>query len=172
MRTWSVSGTAFALCTRSSSLSMRTRTSIAANPSFAVRRTGPLGPGGEPVVDLAEPADRDREVAVLLADVGLDARNVLGKPPAVGDGHHQILDALPEERRHRDLVELEPPGRDEGQIVVPPALDPVGKRMVDAFLRVRRPVAREDGSVDRRQDGRHHLFDLLGPGLAHLLRLR
>src|SRR3954467_3141113 len=28
MRTWSVSGTAFALCTRSSSLSMRTRTSI------------------------------------------------------------------------------------------------------------------------------------------------
>src|SRR3954470_23062241 len=29
MRTWSVSGTAFALCTRSSSLSMRTRTSMA-----------------------------------------------------------------------------------------------------------------------------------------------
>src|SRR5436305_13452334 len=28
MRTWSVSGTALALCTRSSSLSMRTRTSI------------------------------------------------------------------------------------------------------------------------------------------------
>src|SRR5437764_9685171 len=29
MRTWSVSGTAFALCTRSSSLSIRTRTSMA-----------------------------------------------------------------------------------------------------------------------------------------------
>src|SRR5215218_1319434 len=28
MRTWSVSGTAFALCTRSSSLSIRTRTSM------------------------------------------------------------------------------------------------------------------------------------------------
>src|SRR3954469_6474717 len=151
MRTWSVSGTAFALCTRSSSLSMSTRTSIAANSSFAVRRDGPLAPGGEPVVDLAEPPDRDREVAVLLADVGLDPRNVLREPAAVGDGHHQILDALPEERGHGNLVQLEAPRRDEREIVVTPAGDPGRERPVDVLLRVRRPVARKDGRVDGRQ---------------------
>src|ERR1700730_12062377 len=39
MRTWSVRGTAFALCTRSSSLSISTRTSIAPESSFGGRRS-------------------------------------------------------------------------------------------------------------------------------------
>src|SRR4051812_25483656 len=46
MRTWSVSGTAFASCTRLSSLSMRTRTSTRVTPST-------IGGGGEPALERA-----------------------------------------------------------------------------------------------------------------------
>src|SRR5262247_132068 len=80
MRTWSVSGTAFALCTRSSSLSMRTRTSMAqkctellggrdggSRAAVGVQLTEALGDRGrnQPVDvaavrgDLLDPARRD-----------------------------------------------------------------------------------------------------------------
>ena len=42
----------------------------------------------QPIEDLAEPADGDREMAVRLADVRLDAGDPLGQPAAVRDGDH------------------------------------------------------------------------------------
>src|SRR4051794_32283732 len=107
MRTWSVRGTAFALCTRSSSLSIRTRTSMAWKSSFGDGRTVLLEARPKPVVDLAEPADRDREVPARVADVRLAPGDALREPLPMSDRDHQILPALPEENGDADLVEVE-----------------------------------------------------------------
>src|SRR3979490_178998 len=82
MRTWSVRGTAFALCTRSCSLSMSTRTSIVRESSFGGRslaleadpepgqplpRPGQLRDVVELPVRVLEAGDRNALVAVDLA---------------------------------------------------------------------------------------------------------
>src|SRR5438105_11734866 len=86
MRTWSVSGTALALCTRSSSLSMRTSTSM--RPSLLAGAD--RGPRTRLRVELAEAAgDRRRDE---LVDVTAEGGDLLD--PARGDeavlraGHH------------------------------------------------------------------------------------
>src|SRR5215212_8973267 len=71
MRTWSVSGTAFALCTRSSSLSMRTSTSM--NPRSLQRKAYFDTYRGRPILIPALPervsvafAEESAEEAALL----------------------------------------------------------------------------------------------------------
>src|SRR5260221_1347123 len=133
MRTWSVRGTAFALCTRSSSLSIRTSTSMGDKYRPTRPRLGcsaaepPVLPSSEacvePVEDLRRAALEDRQVPVLLADVSLDAREALLEPAAVRDRDHQILDALPEQHRDADVSEPEPPRAREREVVVAPAGD-------------------------------------------------
>ena len=51
-------------------------------------------------------------------------RQVGGEPPPVGERDHQVLAALPDERRHGDLVEVEAPAAGQGEVVVQPAVDP------------------------------------------------
>src|SRR3977135_3475186 len=72
MRTWSVRGTAFALCTRSSSLSMSTRTSIVRESSFGGRSLA-LEAHPEPGQPLPRPGQL-RDVVQLAARV-LQARH-------------------------------------------------------------------------------------------------
>src|SRR5918992_741832 len=76
MRTWSVSGTAFALCTRSSSLSMRTRTSMR-SPESSVAGRG------------------DGSFAGILGCAGLSVRELLGQPLRDGFGY-QLVHLTPE----------------------------------------------------------------------------
>jgi hypothetical protein len=107
-------------------------------------------------------------VAVLLADVRLDARDPLGEPAAVRDRDHPVLHALPEERRDAELVELEAPRTGEGEVVVAPAADPVRERAIEVPLRVLGALAGEDGGVHRRQERHPHVLDLLGRRRAQL----
>src|SRR5262249_4423093 len=136
---------------------MRTSTSIAWKSSFGAGPYGPLELLTEPVVDLAEAADDDREVPVGLADVRFDTRDLLGQPAAVDDRDHEILDALPEERRDADLVELEAPRVDESEVVVAPPVDTGRKAAIDARLGVDCPLARPDLAVDRGQQRREEI---------------
>src|SRR5918996_1643094 len=71
MRTWSVSGTAFALCTRSSSLSMRTRTSMRSPESSVAGR-------------------QDGSFAGILGCAGLPVGELLGQPPRDGFGYQLV----------------------------------------------------------------------------------
>src|SRR5258707_13917377 len=131
MRTWSVRGTAFGLCTRSPSLSIRTSTSM--GDKYRPPRPGlgcsaaepPVLPSSEAcserVEDLRRAALEDRQVPIRLADVSLDAREPLREPAAVRDRDHQILDALPEQHRDADVGDLEPPRACEPEVAVAPA---------------------------------------------------
>jgi hypothetical protein len=48
---------------------------------------------------------------------------VVGQPQAVGEGHPQVLGALPQLGRHGDLAEVEAARLGEREIVVEPAVD-------------------------------------------------
>src|SRR5919109_1778031 len=92
MRTWSVSGTALALCTRSSSLSMRTRTSIGLR-ILLLRTQG--GAGTSAWKELPEASRHG--VGHELVDASAEGRDLLdpaGRDEAVrGTRHHvQRLD--------------------------------------------------------------------------------
>src|SRR5947209_10832941 len=95
MRTWSVSGTAFALCTRSSSLSMRTRTSMAGECSrragFRLFR-GVLGGARAAVREqLAEaPRNRLRDELVHPAAEGCDLLDAARRDEAVLRARHHV----------------------------------------------------------------------------------
>src|SRR5688572_23110618 len=112
MRTWSVSGTGLALCTRSSSLSMRTRTSITAQCNDASgrhrrpRRAPARGlQAGLRLVLLVERADcvhghPDPEAEPVPAYV---QATPFGVPSAhdlrqLGDGHSRRAEATVAER--------------------------------------------------------------------------
>src|SRR2546422_9450472 len=86
MRTWSVSGTALALCTRSSSLSMRTSTSMAL--SLLAGADG--GSRSRLRVELAEaPGDRRRDELVDVAAEGGDLLDAArGDEAVLRAGHH------------------------------------------------------------------------------------
>src|SRR5262245_136671 len=87
MRTWSVSGTAFALCTRSSSLSMRTRTSMRSSLLLrADRRAGP--PLREQLAEAARHGLRD-EVVDVAAEGG-DLLDAARGEEAVLRARHQV----------------------------------------------------------------------------------
>src|SRR5512146_3099475 len=103
-------------------------------------------------------------MAVLLTDMGFDTGNSLRQPASVRDRNHQVLDALPEERGYANLAQLEAPGLGEGDVVVAPARDALGKRAVVRSLPVLGAVAGQDRRVDRREDGSPDLLDLLGLG--------
>src|SRR5438876_8867670 len=130
MRTWSVRGTAFALCTRSSSLSIRTRTSIAQKSSFGDGRIGParrsspleghVEPGHPPpgsrelrdVLELAlgvlEAGDGDPLVAVDLA------LELVHLEHQAGDLQLELVQAPPVTKApHREEEERE--GRDDAE---------------------------------------------------------
>src|SRR4030095_1689704 len=87
MRTWSVRGTAFALCTRSSSLSMRTRTSMRASLLLrADRRAGPTLRE-----ELAEPLGAClRHEVVDVAAEGRDLLDAARGEEAVLRARHQV----------------------------------------------------------------------------------
>src|SRR5215471_403715 len=106
MRTWSVSGTALALCTRSSSLSMRTRTSMGLSGSYWWGRRGTLllradRRAGTPVgVQLAEAlGDCGRYELVDTATERRDLLDAARRDEAeLGTGHDvQRLDVRREE---------------------------------------------------------------------------
>src|SRR6478672_12613367 len=71
MRTWSVSGTAFALCTRSASLSIRTSTSICLSLLLGACR-GAAPPFGEQLLETFRDCGRDQ-----LVHVSPERRNLL-----------------------------------------------------------------------------------------------
>src|SRR3954454_22854421 len=120
MRTWSVRGTAFALCTRSSSLSISTRTSIAGSLASPVVGSVLQQPG----VDFRDRGLVEREVAVGGGDPRLGARDPPGEPAAVAGWDEPVLLAVAEEPRHCDRAEVEAPRRDERQVVGEPAVHP------------------------------------------------
>jgi hypothetical protein len=76
-------------------------------------------------VNVADPGDLQREVAVLGIDVLLRARDPLRQPLAVRDRNELILGAMPHLHGNLDLVELESPGLDEAEVVLDPAVDAV-----------------------------------------------
>src|SRR6185437_17492 len=81
MRTWSVRGTAFALCTRSSSLSIRTSTSMGWKSSFGGRRIGPATRLFSRILGRAGPAVREELLEATgdrLRDEGRDVAAVRG----------------------------------------------------------------------------------------------
>src|SRR4051794_1489373 len=88
MRTWSVSGTAFALCTRSSSLSINTRTSM--GPLSLLLRAGR---GAAPALgeQIAETCGNCR--GNELIDVSAEGRNLLhaaGRDKRVQRARHHV----------------------------------------------------------------------------------
>src|ERR1700704_4634774 len=98
MRTWSVRGTAFALCTRSSSLSMSTRTSITRESSFGGCRNGPpsaLEADSEPGQPLPRPGQvRDViQLPVRVLEAGdRDALVAVDLALELADFEHQVGD--------------------------------------------------------------------------------
>src|SRR5215213_3363275 len=77
-----------------------------------------LGPAGHEVVeDLADPAPQ-RQVSLVVVEVDGSLGDVGGEPPAVREGNHAVLGALPDRHGHRDVRELEPPVTGEGQVVL------------------------------------------------------
>src|SRR6185312_2439267 len=103
MRTWSVSGTAFALCTRSSSLSINTSTSM------AIQSTP--GGSGLPVGEqLPEPAGHrlGDESVHLTAEVGYLLHAAGGNEAHLGARHHVDRFDLRRERPV-EVVHLELP---------------------------------------------------------------
>src|SRR5436305_5799876 len=72
MRTWSVSGTALALCTRSSSLSMRTRTSIRACSLLLVGHRGAAAAVREHLLQAARHGEGNE-----LLDISAERRDFL-----------------------------------------------------------------------------------------------
>src|SRR5690349_21465143 len=98
---------------------------------------------------------------VFPADVRLDAGDARGQPVGVSDRDHEVLGALPEQRRDANLGELEAPRLRKGEVVVAPAGDALGEGALEALLRMLRALAREDGRVDRRKDRAPDLPDLI-----------
>src|SRR4051794_10119034 len=144
MRTWSVSGTAFALCTRSSSLSIRTRTSI--RSSLLVGADGSAFLAG--AVQLAEPA-RDG-IGHEFLDVSAERGDLLhaarGDEAVLRAGHH--VDGL-DLRRERavQVVHLELPleVRDHAQALHHRPRAPAARELDDEL--------REDVHLDVRAVG-------------------
>src|SRR5580704_2644361 len=106
MRTWSVSGTAFALCTRSSSLSMSTRTSIS-GILLLVREGGATAAVREHLLQPARDGLRHE-----LFDISTECRNLLDTARRhetdLRTGHH--VDRLDLRRKGSvQLVHLELP---------------------------------------------------------------
>src|SRR4051812_28716092 len=87
MRTWSVSGTALALCTRSSSLSMRTRTSISGCSLLLVGHRGAAAAVREHLFQTAR-----HGLGHELFDISAERRDLLhagaGHEAHLGAGHH------------------------------------------------------------------------------------
>src|SRR5581483_1053299 len=81
MRTWSVSGTAFALCTRSSSLSISTRTSIGLGILLLGAERGPASTVREQLPEAARDGRRHE-----LLDISAERRDLLHA--ARGDEAH------------------------------------------------------------------------------------
>src|SRR4051812_30533710 len=107
MRTWSVSGTAFALCTRSSSLSMSTRTSMGIQSTawtgLLLRVDGSAGPASG--IELGE----------ACGDVGRD--ELLHVSPERGDLLHPARGDEAELRAGHDVHGLDVRGKRAVQVV-------------------------------------------------------
>src|SRR5919201_4278868 len=106
IRTWSVSGTALALCTRSSSLSMSTSTSISG--SLLLRRDG--GSGATGGIHLPEsPRYRFGHQLVDPAPEGGDLLDAAGGDEAVLRPGHQVARLHVRRERPVQVVHLELP---------------------------------------------------------------
>src|SRR4051812_20704154 len=98
MRTWSVRGTAFALCTRSSSLSIKTRTSMGSS-------LAPAGDGttvDQPVMHRGDARLGERKVPVCRVEPHLGPGDVRGEPVEVAARHHPVVLAVDEKHGHLD----------------------------------------------------------------------
>ena len=107
--------------------------------------------GGEPCVDVGEPLDQQREVAVDITEVWLGAGHVLGEPLTVLERHESVLSPVPDLDGHADRLEPEPPRVHVCYSVVPPALLARSQAISDASDHVPGELARDDGGVDVRQ---------------------
>ena len=72
-------------------------------------------------MNLGDPPDEEREMAVLGCEPRLDAGNVLREPDTMTVGDEPVLLTLEAERGHPDRLELEAPWPDEDDVVVEPA---------------------------------------------------
>ena len=88
----------------------------------------------------------EREVTVLGGQPCVDSGDVLGEPDAVPVWHKLVLLPLPNFYRYADRGEVESPRRDEGTIVVDPAvsLGPIPARMWSSRKAASTPVATSD----------------------------
>src|SRR4051812_38237921 len=128
MRTWSVSGTAFALCTRSSSLSMRTRTSIGGCSLLLVGYRGAATAVREHLLQAARHGERNE-----LFDISAEGCDLLH----AGARHEAHLRA----GHHVDRLDL---GRERAvQLVHLELVLEVGEHPQALDDRLRLPAARE-----------------------------
>src|SRR5205085_6700692 len=88
----------------------------------------------EPDMNLGDRMLVERQVAVVWCDPHFRAPNVLGEPPTVVGCDELIPVSVADEHGDGDRLEGEAPGRDEGQIVVKPAVDAAG--LGDALVQV------------------------------------
>src|SRR5580765_1929074 len=103
MRTWSVSGTAFALCTRSSSLSMSTKTSIGSSVLTRSDRSILRGDTAQRL------GDRRGDERVHAAPEHRDLLDSAGGDEAVLRARHHVDGLDPRVERSVEVVHLELP---------------------------------------------------------------
>src|SRR3954469_14122775 len=79
----------------------------------------------EPLVHVADALELDRQVGVLVVDVGFRAGDALCQPVPVADRDELVLGAVPDLHRHGDVRHVEAPALDEREVVVHPTVDPL-----------------------------------------------
>jgi hypothetical protein len=85
--------------------------------------SGPaLGPVKQPVADLVEVIPRQRQVAVIVAEVRVHSRDVAGQPLAMRDRHEAVVAAVPQLYRDANRLERESPWLEVRPLVAPPTI--------------------------------------------------
>src|SRR5690349_15262160 len=99
----------------------------------------------EPGMNLRNRMLVERQVPVVRGDPHIRTRDVLAEPAAVVGRDELVLVPVADEHGNGDRLEPEAPGRDEGEVVVEPAVD--APRLDDTRVEVLGQTAGQDGEV-------------------------
>src|ERR1700737_2033044 len=113
----------------------------------------------EPVVDLGDPSLDKREVAVLLTQMRVDARNLLCQPLAMLERHEPILSTVPEHQRKVDGPHIETPWMKQCPAVVPPSFDARREAILYVLRQMLRQLSRHHRGI---RGGQQRLHELAG----------